>query len=127
MVRIIAAIKGRCAGGGERRGMKHSAAMFLAELGVLGQQPKSNEQVGLATPHRLFQVENRLSGDPCEARDALADEILHALGNVRLFEELGAVTLSVDQLIELFDLVAELDGKRVGLEDAGVADCFHYS
>jgi hypothetical protein len=31
----------------------------------------------------------------------------------------------MNQLVELFDLVAQFDGERVGLKLAGVADCFH--
>ena len=64
----------------------------------------------------------RAAGQP---GNALADEVLHALGDVGLLEEGRPVTLGADQLIELLDLVAELDGQGIRLELAGVADGFH--
>jgi hypothetical protein len=40
------------------------------------------------------------------------------LRDLGLLEELGAIAFGGDQLVELLDLVAELDRKRVGLEFA---------
>ena len=31
----------------------------------------------------------------------------------------------MNQFVDLIDLIAQLNGKRVGLKLAGVADCFH--
>jgi len=41
-----------------------------------------------------------------------------------LLEEVGTVSFRSDQLVELLDLVAELDRKRVGLELARISDRF---
>ena len=67
----------------------------------------------------------RLGRSARQPGDALADEVLHALGDVGLLEERRAVALGGDQLVELLDLVAELDRQRIGLKLAGVADGFH--
>jgi hypothetical protein len=90
-----------------------------------GEQAEADEQVGLTASHGLLEVENglrRRSGQTC---DTLADQVLHSLGDVRLLEEDGAFSLCRDQLIKLLDLVAELDGQRIRLKLAGVADGFH--
>ena len=81
--------------------------------------------MGFATAHRLLEMENGLSGNAGKASDTLSDEVLHALRDECFLEELRAVALGVDQFVELLNLVAELDGKRVGLKCAGVADGFH--
>ena len=57
--------------------------------------------------------------------NALADKIMHSLSDVRLFEERRSITFGGDQLVELFDLVAELDREGVGLELTSVANSFH--
>ena len=68
-----------------------------------------------AAAHGLFQVKNGLRGHPCEPGDALGDEVLHALGDFGLLEKLCPLALGVDQLVKLFDLVAELDGQGIGV------------
>jgi hypothetical protein len=47
---------------------------------------------------------------------------LHALGDVDLLKELDAVVFCSDQFVKLFDLVAELNGERIGLKLAGITD-----
>ena len=42
-----------------------------------------------------------------------------------LLKERSPVALGMNQFVELIDLIAQLNGKRVGLKLAGVADCFH--
>jgi hypothetical protein len=56
---------------------------------------------------------------------ALADKVLHALSDVGFLEELGAVVFRSDQFVELLDLVAKLDGQRIGLKLAGITDGLH--
>jgi hypothetical protein len=56
---------------------------------------------------------------------ALAEEILHALGDVGLLEELAAIAFRRDQLVKLLDLVAELDAERIGLQLAGISNGLH--
>ena len=91
----------------------------------MASKAEADEQVGLAAAHRLLEVEDGLRRSAREPRDALGDEVLHALRDVRLLEEGRAVALGGDQLVELLDLVAELDRQRIGLELAGIANGFH--
>ena len=58
-----------------------------ASSGCLGEQAKADEQMRFAAAHRLFEMEDRLGRDPGESCDTLGDEILHALGDVRLLEK----------------------------------------
>ena len=92
---------------------------------MLGQQAKADKQMGFAAAHRLFQMKDRLRGNPGEASNALSDEVLHTEGDVGPFEKDFAVARGVDQFVELLDLVTEFDGQRVGLERASVANGFH--
>src|SRR5216684_5504595 len=92
---------------------------------MLGEQTKPDEEVGFAATHGLLEVEHGLRRSAGETRDALADQVLHALGDVSFLEESGSIALGCDQLIELLDLVAELDGQRIGLKLTRVADGFH--
>ena len=61
----------------------------LAQLGVLRQQAEADEQVGLAAAHGLLEVKDALGRSAGESGHALADEVLHALGDVGLLEELA--------------------------------------
>ena len=78
---------------------------------VLREQAEAYEQVGLAATHGLLEVKDALGRHASEPGHALADEVLHALGDVGLLEELGAVAFRSDQFVKLLDLVAELDGR----------------
>ena len=53
------------------------------------------------------------------------EDVVHAPGDIRLFEKLAAVALRRDQFVKLLDLVAELDGQCIGLQLAGIADGSH--
>jgi len=77
---------------------------------MLRQQAEADEQVGLAATHGLLEVKDALGRNAGESGHALADEVLHALGDVGLLEELGTIAFCSDQFIKLLDLVAELDG-----------------
>lgn len=90
-----------------------------------GEQTEADEQMGFAAAHGLLEVEDGLSGDAGKTRHTLGNEVLHTLRDEGLLEKRGAVTLGMDQFVELLDLVAEFDGQRVGLKFTGVADCFH--
>ena len=92
---------------------------------MLGEQAKADEQVRLAAAHRLLEVKDGLRRSSRQPGDALADQVLHALRDVRLLEERRAIALGGDQLVELLDLVAELDRQGIRLKLAGVADGFH--
>jgi len=92
---------------------------------VLGQQPEADQEMGLAATHRLLQMKDGLAGEPRQPCEALGDQVLHALGNVRFLEESRAIALGGDQFVQLFNLIAELDRQGVGLERAGVADSLH--
>ena len=110
---LLRPLKAAILGAPERRGVEHAAAVALAKVRVLGEQAEADEQMGLAAAHGLLEVKDGLRRGSRQARDALADEVLHALRDVRLLEERGAVAFGGDQLVELLDLVAELDRKRV--------------
>ena len=84
----------------------------------------ADKQVSLAATHRSLEVEDSLGRDSTQAGGSLGDEVLHALGDVGLFDELCAVALGVDPLVKLLDLIAQFCGQRVGLELAGVANGF---
>ena len=71
--------------------------------------------MGLAATHGLLEVKDALGRNASKPGHALADEVLHALGDEGLLEELGAVAFRGDELIKLLDLVAELDRERIGL------------
>ena len=92
---------------------------------MLRQQAEADKQVGLAAAHGLLEVKDGLRRNAGEPGHALADEVLHALGDVGLLEELRAVAFRSDQFVKLLDLVAELDRERIGLKLAGVADGLH--
>ena len=92
---------------------------------MLRQQAEADEQVRLAAAHGLLEVKDALGRNASESGHALADEVLHALGDVGLLEELGAVAFRSDQFVKLLDLVAELDGQRIGLKLAGITDGLH--
>ena len=83
--------------------------------------------MGFAAAHGLLEVEDGLGRDAGQTGDALGNEVLHALSDGGPAKKRGAVAFSVDKLVKLFNLVAEFDGQRVGLEVAGVADGFHVS
>ena len=91
---------------------------------MFGEQAKADQQVSLAAAHGLLEVENRLRRGAREPRDPFADQVLHAMRDEGFLEKLAPVAFRGDQLVQLFDLVAELDRDRVGLEFAGVADGF---
>ena len=92
---------------------------------MLREQAEADEQVGLAAAHRLLEVEDRLGRGSGQPGNAFADQVLHALRDVRLLEEGRAVAFGGDQFVELLDLVAELDRQRIRLKLAGIADGFH--
>lgn len=125
VIGVVAAIECGNGSGFKCRRVSSSAAVCLAEPCGLSEEAEANEKVSLTAAHGLFEVEHGLCRSAGEAGDALADQVLHALGDVRLFEEGRAIPLGFDQLIEPLDLVAELDGQRVLLRAAGVTDGFH--
>jgi hypothetical protein len=125
MVRVIASVE-RGGSSAPKSGLvERIPAVGLAKLRVFGEKPESDKEMGLAAAHGLLQVEYGLGRCPGEAGDALANEVLHALCDLSLFEKLGPVALFGDQLVELFDLIAELDRKRIGLQLASISDGFH--
>ena len=107
------------------RPQREAATILLAQYGVLRQQAEADEQVRLAAAHGLLEVKDALGRSASEPGQALADEVLHALGDVGFLEELGAVAFRSDQCIKLLDLVAELDGQRIGLQLTGITDGLH--
>ena len=125
VVGIVAAVESSDVGAPKGRGMGHPRAVCFSEAGMFGEQAEADEKVGLAAAHRLLEVEDRLGRGPRQPGDALGDEVLHTLSDVRLLEEGRAIALGGDQLIELLDLIAELDRERIVLKLAGVADGFH--
>lgn len=126
MVGVVATVKRRNPGAGERLGVDIAATVPFAQGRMLREQSKADQQMGFTTTHRLLQMKDRLSRNTSESGHALADQILHALGNVGFLEVSTAISLRMDQFIELLDLVAEFDGKRIRLDLARVADGFHF-
>ncbi|MGF1613543.1 MAG: hypothetical protein ACFCVA_06410 [Gammaproteobacteria bacterium] len=92
---------------------------------MTSKEPETHQQVGLTATHGLLEVENRLRGGAGQAGDPLGDEVLHPLGKMGFLEKARAIPLGRNQLIELFDLVAELNGQRIRLKLAGIADGLH--
>ena len=83
------------------------------------------EEMRLPTAHRLLKVEDRLGGSACETGNPFTVmRLLHALGDVGPLKKGLTVALSVDQFVKLLDLVTQLDGKRIRLQLAGIADGF---
>ena len=124
MVRVVAAVEGRDVGGVEGIGVEHAAAVLLAQLGMLGEQAKPDQQVGLTAAHGLLEMEDGLRRGP--ASRAMPSVIRSCMPWVMwVFSKKRCHRPQRDQLIELFDLVAELDRQGVRLEFAGVADGFH--
>ena len=70
-------------------------------------------------------MKDGLCRDARESGDALGDKVLHTLRDESLLKERNPVTLGVNKLVELLDLVTEFDRQCIGLELAGVADGFH--
>src|ERR1035437_8017116 len=96
MIRVVASVErsGSCAT--ERGPVERAATIGFAKLRVLGEQAEADKQVGLATAHGLLQVEDGLRGRPGETCDAFIDEVLHALRDLGLLEELGAIAFGGD-------------------------------
>src|ERR1035441_5030432 len=97
MVRIVASVErgGSCA---PKRGpIERAATVGFAKLGVFSEQAEADEKVGLAAAHGLLQVKDGLRGCTGEASDAFANEVLHALRDLGLLEELGAIAFGGDQ------------------------------
>ena len=116
MIGVISTVESSNFRGLEGLAMKSAAAIFLAKRWMLCEQTKSDEQVRLSTTHSLLQMKHGLRRSTGEARDAFAKEILHSLGYMRLFEKRGPVTLRMNQIIELLNLIAEFDGQGGGLK-----------
>src|SRR4029434_10601072 len=125
MVGVVATVESGDVGHLEGLGVGEATAVLLAQLGMLRKQAEADEQVGLAAAHGLLEVKDALGRNAGESGHALANEVLHALGDVSLLEELGAVAFRSDQFVKLLDLVAELDGERIGMKLAGITDGLH--
>src|SRR5262249_26938290 len=121
VVRVIATVEGGDVGHPEGLSIGEASTILLAQIRVFRQQAKADEQVGLTATHSLLEVKDTLSRDAGESGHALADEVLHALGDVGLLEELGTVAFRSDQFVELLNLVAELNGECIGLKLAGAS------
>ena len=115
VVGVVATVEGSDIGRLEVLGVGEAATILLAQYGVLRQQTEADEQVGLAAAYGLLEVKDTLRGNASKPGYALADEILHALGDVGLLEELAAIAFRRDQFVQLLDLVTELDAERIGL------------
>ena len=109
MIRVVASVERGGSRTPKRGRVERSPAVRFAKLRMFGEKAEADEKVGLATTHSLLQVEDGLRRRPGKAGNALTDEVLHALRDLRLIEELGAIAFGGDQLVELLDLVAELD------------------
>ncbi len=125
IVWIVAAVEGGGLSRSERLGIQHAAAILLAKPRIFGEEPEADEKVGLPAAHRLLQVKDGLRRDAGETSSSLADEVLHSLSDVSLFKKLCAVSFRIDQLIELFNLIAQLDREGVQLKFTSIANRFH--
>jgi hypothetical protein len=115
MVGVVTTVEGGDVGRLEVLDVGEADTILLAQYGVLRQQTEADEQVGLAAAHGLLEVKDALCGNASEPGYGLADEILHALGDVGLLKELAAIAFRRDQFVKLLDLVTELDAERIGL------------
>ncbi len=70
---------------------------------MLGQQPEGHHEVRLAAAHGLGQLEGGLVGRARKPQQALAEQGVHALGDVVAGEELGSVAFVADQVREVLD------------------------
>ena len=125
MIRAVATIEGSDLGDAELLAVRDVRAVLLAKTGVLGQQPKSDQQVGLTTAHRLLEMKDTLVGLARESLHALGNEGLHALGDEGLVEERGPVPLARNQFIELLDGITNPQLECIVLKDTGVFDGLH--
>jgi hypothetical protein len=87
MIGIISAVK-RCDGCCLKSvGVRHAGTVLRSKRGMLRKETEANEQVRLAAPHRLLQMEDGLGGSPCKPCDALGDQVFHALSDMGFVEE----------------------------------------
>lgn len=121
MVRGVASIERSDARALEGRSVRHSSAIRLAEIRMSSEQAETNQQVRFASAHRLLQMKHCLRRSTRQSRVALCNQVLHALSDEGLLKELRPIALSRDQLIQLFDLVAQLDRQRDMLRTGAVA------
>ena len=77
-----------------------------AELRMVGQHSQRNQVMGLATAHRLGELEHGLLGLPFQAAKSLGQEGPHAVGDEVLLEETRAVDLPIHQVVEVQDGIA---------------------
>jgi hypothetical protein len=125
VVGVVATVEGSDVGCLEVLGIGKTPTILLAQYGMLRQQAETDEQMRLTAAHGLLEVKDTLGRNTSEPGHALADKVLHALSDVGFLEELGAVVFRSDQFVELLDLVAKLDGQRIGLKLAGITDGLH--
>jgi len=127
VVRAVAPVERRDVRALESVRVRHAPGIPRSQLRGLREEPESHQQVGLAATHSLLEMKDGLGRRSRESGDALADEVLHALGDVGLLKEGVTIAFSGDQLVELLNLVAELYGQRIRLKDTRIANGLHLS
>ena len=104
MLRIVAAVECGDTGRAKVQPLREVRGQHnRAQVWVLGQEPKGDHEVGLAAAHGLGQLESGLVGVSGEAQQALAEQGVHALGDVVAGKELRPVPRVADQIREIFD------------------------
>ena len=70
------------------------------------QHAQRDQVVGLATAHRLGELEHRLFGLSFQAAESLGQEGPHAVGDVVFLEEARAIDLALNQVVEVENGIA---------------------
>ena len=73
---------------------------------MVGQHAQRDQVMGLATAHRLGELEHGLLGLPFQAAEGLGQEGPHAVGDEVFLEETRAVDLPLHQVVEVEDGIA---------------------
>ena len=123
--RAVTTVEGDYPGGTEGAAGRDVRAVLLAQVRVFGDQACAHYQVSLTAAHRLFEVENRIRRFAGQAFQGPAQQIPHARRDESLLVEGLSVAFGVDKLVQLFNLVADINGQRVWREYAGLLNGFH--
>ncbi len=104
MVRVVAAVEGGDARGAEVEPLGQLRGQYLgAQVRMPRQQAEGGHHVRLAAAHRLGQLEGGLIGLAGQAQQALAEQRLHAGGDVVAGEEGAPVAFVGDEVREVLD------------------------
>ena len=125
VLRAVASVEGHHTGVREGVDVRNVSAILVPQVLVLGSQTSAHNQVSLTATHGLLEVEDRIGRLAGQPLNGPAQQVAHTGGDECLAVEGLAVAFVLNQLVKLFDLVADVDGQCVGGQLAGLLDGFH--